>query len=466
MKQQNTDQKRIGGVSSKALLIPVITVLAILHVLIISLIVSINLKSNQLSTIMRNSSSYISEATSLLAGSSLLSETSTNFVLMPTTETGETNLNPLVAYATELAATERRGDQIMADFRTYGVGEEILDILAEAAESADSMIVDQLHAIALMSDMYRLPNVPPFSELPIPELSETERECGNVQKVAMAKALVLGSRYAGNKSTVSKNVNLSVAHMREEANAMVEEASGQIAVLRHWLWAVTISIIVLLIIAFVLLHRMLLRPLLSFVHFIAKDEALDERKGLSEVRLVASAYNGLLKRRNALETLLRAAAETDTLTGISNRYGFEKYLLEAGESGYSLGIVLFDVNYLKLTNDTLGHAAGDRLIKSAAECITSCFGTGAECCCSRFGGDEFAAAIKGVSAAEMQQMVERFKLDQKERDLSIAWGWAHTGDIGATTVKALMDEADKHLYEQKKYMHEHDGLPKALREKK
>lgn len=465
MKQSNPDQKRIGGVSAKTLLIPIIIVLAILHVLIISLIVSINVKSDELSRTMRNSSKYIEEATSLLAGSSLLSETSTNFMLMPTTETGETNTFPLDSYARELEAKERRGDQIMANFRTYEVSEEVLDMLGEAAESANSMLEDQLHALALMCSMYHLPDRQPYSDIPLPELSEAEREYGNVQKVATAKSLLLGSKYAANKAIVSKDVNLSVARMRENANARVAEVAGGIAVLRHLLWIITISIIVLLVVTFLLLHHMLLKPLLSFVQLIARDDPLNERKGLSEVRLVASAYNALLKRRQALETLLRAAAETDTLTGIPNRYGFEKYLLEAGESGYSLGIILFDVNYLKLTNDTLGHAAGDRLIKSAAECIRSCFGDSADSCCSRFGGDEFAAAIKGASAAEIQQMVDRFRADQKERDLSIAWGWAHTGEIGSTTVKALMDEADKHLYEQKKYMHDHDGLPRALQQK-
>ena len=74
-------------------------------------------------------------------------------------------------------------------------------------------------------------------------------------------------------------------------------------------------------------------------------------------------------RRAGLESILRTAAETDALTGLPNRYGFEQYLLESGQSGYAMAVFLFDINYLKTTNDTKGHAAGDDLIRSAAECI-------------------------------------------------------------------------------------------------
>ena len=95
---------------------------------------------------------------------------------------------------------------------------------------------------------------------------------------------------------------------------------------------------------------------------------------------MASAYNNLEKRREAL----RSVAETDTLTNLPNRYRFEKYILSAGDSGYSLAILMFDINYLKETNDTLGHSAGDELIQKVAHCISSCFGENS----FRIGGDE------------------------------------------------------------------------------
>ena len=79
--------------------------------MIITLIMAINTSSSTLSATMQNSGSYIEEATSILAGSSLLAETSSNFVLVPLTEKGEVNIFPLQAYANELE-TDRRGYQV------------------------------------------------------------------------------------------------------------------------------------------------------------------------------------------------------------------------------------------------------------------------------------------------------------------------------------------------------------------
>ena len=98
---------RVGGVSANALTMPIVVILSILHVLIIAVIVMINTNSSNLSLIMSNAGQYTQEATSLLGGSSLLSETASNYVLMPLTEAGEANVTPLQAYANELSVPRR-----------------------------------------------------------------------------------------------------------------------------------------------------------------------------------------------------------------------------------------------------------------------------------------------------------------------------------------------------------------------
>ena len=196
----------------------------------------------------------------------------------------------------------------------------------------------------------------------------------------------------------------------------------------------------------------MLRPLDRFVRLIPDDRLLDEKHGFQEVRLVAAAYNGVLKRRDALDAILRSAAETDALTNLPNRYRFEQYLLEAEESGHSTAVMLFDINYLKRTNDSEGHLAGDQLIRSAAECISTCFGEN----CFRFGGDEFAAIINDCTPETIAQMVSRFESIEKEQNVSISVGYAYVADIGSTTYKELLDEADRNMYEQKKETHRQD----------
>ena len=130
-------------------------------------------------------------------------------------------------------------------------------------------------------------------------------------------------------------------------------------------------------------------------------------------------------------------------------YRFEQYLLESEESGYSMAMVVFDINFLKVTNDTKGHLAGDELIRTAAVCISSCFGEN----CFRFGGDEFAAVVKNCSREDIDGMVKRFEEAQRRENVSISLGCAYTGDIGQTTFKKLLDEADRKMYTRKREAH-------------
>ena len=169
--------------------------------------------------------------------------------------------------------------------------------------------------------------------------------------------------------------------------------------------------------------------------------------------MLALSYNKLLKRRNTLENVLRDAAECDALTKLPNRYSFNRAIDKDDESGYSAAVVLFDINYLKLTNDTQGHLAGDALICRSAECIRKCFGNVYNNNCFRFGGDEFAAIVVDVSPEDIKTMLEKFRDMQKEYNVSIAYGYEYARDIGDTSLRKLFLEADKKMYANKMDTH-------------
>ncbi|MGC7323262.1 GGDEF domain-containing protein, partial [Mycobacteroides abscessus subsp. massiliense] len=77
----------------------------------------------------------------------------------------------------------------------------------------------------------------------------------------------------------------------------------------------------------------------------------------------------------------------DIQTGIKNRAAFEKEMEQYANNNKNAAIVMFDLNYLKRTNDLYGHDAGDNLIFNAAKAIKECFiGIGKT---YRIGGDEF-----------------------------------------------------------------------------
>lgn len=451
MKDIKKDQAA-GSVSVHTVVPPIIIVLSLLHILIIVTIMMINTSSSQLSKIMQDSADYMNDATGLLAGSSLMSETSINFVLMPITETGEVNVFPLAAYSNELKLP-RRGNQVMERFQTYDVSQEALNLLSTAADSATKLMDAQLHAMALVNAVHPLPDVDFLNSIPLPALTEEQQAMTDEEKMAAAKMFVMGSVYSLNKQSVSTNVTGCVELLRANSSVKAAQSARTVQRLRTILWITTVTIMLILIGTFIVLYTQMIYPLADFVKLISANQTLDERKGLREVRLLAIAYNSLVKRRDALDSILRSAAETDALTNLPNRYRFEQYMLESGESGYSVAVLLFDINYLKKTNDTQGHLMGDKLIRTAAECISSCFGED----CFRFGGDEFAAVVKNCEPEKIDQMIQKFRETEKQYNVSISLGCAYTDEIGKTTVKKLLDEADKKMYEHKKEAHEAMG---------
>lgn len=447
------DRKQFGGVPANAFVIPIVIVVAVLHLLIVTFIFAINSESGKLSQTMQSSNTYVTDATNLLAGSSLLCETSTNFILSPLINGSEPNVGPLTAYANEIAQPEHRGDQTAARFETYEVSDQVLDLIETAAQSADEIIEAQYHALALVTAVYPLPDIPPLAVLSLPELSAEEAALSNEAKLDLAHSIILSPEYAQNKQLVSANVNQAVGSIRASSGAQAEVTSQSVGTLRILLWVATIAVIMVLLLSFILLYRAFIFPIGRFSQLIIEDEPLDSQKGLSEMRLLAGSYNSLRNRRNALEEILREAAETDVLTGVPNRYSLERYLLDSGDSGYALAVLLFDVNNLKIMNDTYGHAAGDDLLRRAAACIADSFEFGGNGRCYRIGGDEFAVAAKDIEESAILEAAEPFQERQRLNDVSISWGYAYASEIGDTSFKELMREADQRMYTMKQESH-------------
>ena len=205
----NDKKLKVSGIPAGKLVFPIVAVLVVLHLAVISVIFMINKTSGTLSTTMQDAGVYKQEATSLLAGSSVLSETASGFVLRPVSENGEVNVSPLSAYAQELMQ-DRRGPDVMQRFNTYDVPEKAVEYLSVAAECADNMLDAQLHAIALIRSVYPLPNLPQLASIPEYALTQEEQSMTAAQRESQARTLVLGSVYALNKQSVSQNVNACV----------------------------------------------------------------------------------------------------------------------------------------------------------------------------------------------------------------------------------------------------------------
>ncbi|MDU4660657.1 MAG: diguanylate cyclase, partial [Clostridium butyricum] len=118
-----------------------------------------------------------------------------------------------------------------------------------------------------------------------------------------------------------------------------------------------------------------------------------------EVWGVVGLSRDITERKN-LEKKLRYLSENDMLTGLYNRYSFEEKIQELNVSeNLPLGIIMGDVNGLKLVNDTLGHLEGDKLLISVANVLR-------EICSEftkyifRWGGDEFIILLPNAGETQ------------------------------------------------------------------
>ena len=174
------------------------------------------------------------------------------------------------------------------------------------------------------------------------------------------------------------------------------------------------------------------------------------------VMLLAMRYG---RRR---EEMLRAVSLADELTGLLNRRAFEedKLTMEQGRTPADLVCVAVDVNGLKGVNDTLGHAAGDNLIRGAATCLRECIGPYGNV--YRTGGDEFFALLR-MTADEEASLYGRISSAASAQDvgegvqLTMSCGLVSRRECPAESVSELCRIADKRMYDDKVRYYERTG---------
>lgn len=134
---------------------------------------------------------------------------------------------------------------------------------------------------------------------------------------------------------------------------------------------------------------------------LADDHILECRASLfdsGQVLLIARD----ITEAHIVEERIRYLATHDQLTGLLNRSSFlqalDKAIARSNRSGKPVGLLFLDLNKFKAVNDTLGHAAGDELLKEVASRIQGCLRTTDTA--FRLAGDEFTVIVEQLDAGE------------------------------------------------------------------
>jgi len=200
---------------------------------------------------------------------------------------------------------------------------------------------------------------------------------------------------------------------------------------------------------------------------IGMESGADEYllKPVNPVEMLARVRN--LLRKSAMQRRLRAAmdaafqrATTDPMTGLYNiqflRGVIDKEIAAARRYGQGFSLMVLDIDRFKSINDTLGHLAGDAMIRGLAGILSrltrSCDYV------ARYGGDEFVVFLPVTGVQESVIVGERLRAAVEKTDFAAAGGGRRiTISVGVTgyregdtSADAIIKRADEGLYESKR----------------
>lgn len=185
--------------------------------------------------------------------------------------------------------------------------------------------------------------------------------------------------------------------------------------------------------------------------FVLEDEKNEYKKQLDETR----------EREREQKQELGSAkllAHTDALTGVKNKLAYIEQikLMDRDIKDGSIkqfGVVVFDLNGLKIINDTLGHDEGDNYIRSGCKqiCLKFCHSP-----VYRIGGDEFVAILQGTDYKYREDLLAEFELQMEKNiqkdEVVVSTGMSIFDEENDSDYISVFARADKKMYERKRQL--------------
>ncbi len=198
-------------------------------------------------------------------------------------------------------------------------------------------------------------------------------------------------------------------------------------------------------------ERLRVEEELRKAHIMLEERVKERTAALYEL---SESLQVEIAERKRIEEQLRHLSLHDFATGLYNRAYFseEMHRLDAGRR-HPVGLIMCDVDGLKMINDALGHVSGDQLLMEAAQILR--MGVREGDVVSRLGGDEFAILLPNSRSQDVERVVNRIKFLIENYNktnikipLSISIGFATTNERGSN-MDEIFKEADDNMYKDK-----------------
>lgn len=208
------------------------------------------------------------------------------------------------------------------------------------------------------------------------------------------------------------------------------------------------------------------------VIFVSARDASEDKIGglkLGAIDYVAKPFNraelqariGIVLQMTELQERLLLLANTDELTGLSNRRHFfeilEREVLQAKIRGGSIAVMMFDVDHFKNFNDTYGHLAGDKILQRVGKILNE--NIYPLDMAARYGGEEFVIVMPGMPvevatqrAIKLCSIVDKYSWEISDQSVSVTCsvGVAVFNGVDSTDPYELVRRADEALYAAKR----------------
>lgn len=277
------------------------------------------------------------------------------------------NRDYLDNYVNELDVANHRGkavETLKANFSSDG---EAAQELREALAASDALAQTELVAMKLAAWHYSVKDLP--DEVADANVESYLREGAQKTDIAVATDLVLDDNYNNAKENIRTKVEASSDALLADLDQGVAEHESLVQNLLFQLRIVVALLLCVIMVLVLAVFMYVLKPLGNYVNRIGKSEPL-VADGAYELHYLATAYNTMYEDNAKRIEQLRAFAERDPLTGISNRSGYDSFLATHTRD---IVLLLIEIDNFSDFNTVYGRDTGDAVLVELSHALNDVF---------------------------------------------------------------------------------------------